>query len=161
MASYALSRSSSVQRPFFCGDVIEITSWAPDVHVVNLVCPFLIYRRGIFFRCEFQSSKFIHDMDPPGHGHHACTNSTQNTLKWLDEQNNGLFGVLLSLVGTKEATLPADTRYDSSRVLTLCHVCPSSSTTQHSPELRHQLAVLSATEAKGATLPTVTAEYST
>ena len=96
LASYALSRSSSVQRSFFRGDVIEITSWAPDVHVVNLVCPFLIYRRGIFFRCEFQSSKFIHDMDPPGHGHHACTNSTQNTLKWLDEQNNGLFGVLLS-----------------------------------------------------------------
>ena len=33
----ALSRSSSVQRSFFCGDVIAITSWAPDV--VNLVRP--------------------------------------------------------------------------------------------------------------------------
>ena len=33
----ALSRSSSVQRSFFCGDVIAITSWAPDV--VNLVHP--------------------------------------------------------------------------------------------------------------------------
>ena len=33
----ALSRSSSVQRLFFCGDVIAITSWAPDV--VNLVRP--------------------------------------------------------------------------------------------------------------------------
>ena len=37
MASYALSRSSLVQRSFFCGDVIAITSWAPDV--VNLVRP--------------------------------------------------------------------------------------------------------------------------
>ena len=35
-----LSRSSSVQRLFFCGDVIAITSWAPDV--VNLVRPKLI-----------------------------------------------------------------------------------------------------------------------
>ena len=33
----ALSSSSSVQRLFFCGDVIAITSWAPDV--VNLVRP--------------------------------------------------------------------------------------------------------------------------
>ena len=33
----ALSRSSSVQRLFFCGDGIAITSWAPDV--VNLVRP--------------------------------------------------------------------------------------------------------------------------
>ena len=32
-----LSRGSLVQRSFFCGDVIEITSWAPDV--VNLVRP--------------------------------------------------------------------------------------------------------------------------
>ena len=30
--SMALSRSSSVQRLFFCGDVIAITSWAPDVN---------------------------------------------------------------------------------------------------------------------------------
>ena len=37
---YALSRSSSVQRSFFCGDVIAITSWAPDV--VNLVRPLTI-----------------------------------------------------------------------------------------------------------------------
>ena len=37
LASYALSRSSSVQRSFFCGDVIAITSWAPDA--VNLVRP--------------------------------------------------------------------------------------------------------------------------
>ena len=29
--------SSLVQRSFFCGDVIAITSWAPDV--VNLVRP--------------------------------------------------------------------------------------------------------------------------
>ena len=36
----ALSRSSSVQRSFFCGDVIAITSWTPDVNVVNLVRPF-------------------------------------------------------------------------------------------------------------------------
>ena len=36
MASYALSHSSSVQRSFFCSDVIAITSRAPDV--VNLVC---------------------------------------------------------------------------------------------------------------------------
>ena len=33
----ALSRSFSVQRLFFCGDGITITSWAPDV--VNLVRP--------------------------------------------------------------------------------------------------------------------------
>ena len=33
----ALSRNSSVQRSFFCGDVIAIMSWAPDV--VNLVRP--------------------------------------------------------------------------------------------------------------------------
>ena len=33
----ALPRSSSVQRSFFCGDVIAITSRAPDV--VNLVRP--------------------------------------------------------------------------------------------------------------------------
>ena len=32
-----LSRSSSVRRSFFCGDVIAIMSWAPDV--VNLVRP--------------------------------------------------------------------------------------------------------------------------
>ena len=32
-----LSRSSLVLRSFFCGDLIGITSWAPDV--VNLVCP--------------------------------------------------------------------------------------------------------------------------
>ena len=31
----ALSRSSSVQRLFFCGDVIAITSWAPDVNLVR------------------------------------------------------------------------------------------------------------------------------
>ena len=37
LASCALSRSSSVQRSFFGGDVIGITSWAPDV--VNLVRP--------------------------------------------------------------------------------------------------------------------------
>ena len=42
LASYVLSRSSSVQRSFFCGDVIAITSWAPDVHVVNLVRPFCV-----------------------------------------------------------------------------------------------------------------------
>ena len=36
-SDFALSRSSSVQRSFFCGDVIAITSWAPDV--VNLVRP--------------------------------------------------------------------------------------------------------------------------
>ena len=35
LASYALSRSSSVQRSFFHGDVIATTSWAPDV--VNFV----------------------------------------------------------------------------------------------------------------------------
>ena len=34
-ASYTLSRSSSVQRSFFCGNVIATTSWAPDV--VNFV----------------------------------------------------------------------------------------------------------------------------
>ena len=34
------SRSSLVQRSFFCGDVIAITSWAPDV--VNLVRPNII-----------------------------------------------------------------------------------------------------------------------
>ena len=33
----ALSRSSLVQRLFFCGDVIAIMSWEPDV--VNLVRP--------------------------------------------------------------------------------------------------------------------------
>ena len=33
----ALSRSFLVQRSFFCGDAIAITSWAPDV--VNLVRP--------------------------------------------------------------------------------------------------------------------------
>ena len=33
----APSHSFSVQRSFFCGDVIAITSWAPDV--VNLVRP--------------------------------------------------------------------------------------------------------------------------
>ena len=32
-----VKRYYSVQRSFFCGDVIAITSWAPDV--VNLVCP--------------------------------------------------------------------------------------------------------------------------
>ena len=35
--AYALSRSFSLQRSFFCGDVIEITSWVPDV--ANLVRP--------------------------------------------------------------------------------------------------------------------------
>ena len=34
----APSHGFSVQRSFFCGDVIAITSWAPDV--VNLVCPY-------------------------------------------------------------------------------------------------------------------------
>ena len=37
LTDLALSRSSSVQRSFFCGDAIAITSWAPDV--VNLVRP--------------------------------------------------------------------------------------------------------------------------
>ena len=36
--TYALSRCSSVQMSFFCGDVIPITSWAPDV--VNLMHPY-------------------------------------------------------------------------------------------------------------------------
>ena len=35
----APSHSSSVPRSFFCGDVIAITSWAPDV--VNLMRPVL------------------------------------------------------------------------------------------------------------------------
>ena len=39
-----LSRRSSVQRSFFCGDVIAITSWAPDV--VNLVRPMRRWRYG-------------------------------------------------------------------------------------------------------------------
>ena len=38
----ALSRSFSVQRSFFRGDVISITSWAPDVDVVNRVRPSLV-----------------------------------------------------------------------------------------------------------------------
>ena len=37
LASCVLSRSSSVQRSFLCGDVIAITSWAPAV--VKLVRP--------------------------------------------------------------------------------------------------------------------------
>ena len=41
LASHAISRCSSVQRSFFCGDVIAITSWAPDV--VNLVRPYIGY----------------------------------------------------------------------------------------------------------------------
>ena len=40
-SSDLLSRSSSVQRLFFCGDVIVITSWTPDV--VNLVRPVGLY----------------------------------------------------------------------------------------------------------------------
>ena len=43
LASYAQSRSSSVQRSFFSGDIIAITSWAPDV--VNLVRP--IHKRTL------------------------------------------------------------------------------------------------------------------
>ena len=31
----ALSCSSAVQRSFFCGDVIVITSWAPNVNLVR------------------------------------------------------------------------------------------------------------------------------
>ena len=41
LASYSLSRSSSVQRSSFYGDVIAIMSWAPDV--VKLVCLINIY----------------------------------------------------------------------------------------------------------------------
>ena len=40
----ANSRSSLVQRSFFCDDVIAITSWAPDV--VNLVHPIAYSRPG-------------------------------------------------------------------------------------------------------------------
>ena len=40
LASYALSHSSSVQKSFFYGDVITITSRAPNV--VNLVRPYSI-----------------------------------------------------------------------------------------------------------------------
>ena len=40
-SDFANSCSASVQRSFFCGDVIAITSWAPDV--VNLVRPKFIW----------------------------------------------------------------------------------------------------------------------
>ena len=43
-AIYALSRSSSVQRSFFCGDVIAMTSWAKDV--VNLARPLAVCKNG-------------------------------------------------------------------------------------------------------------------
>ena len=53
----ALSRSSSVQRLFFCGDVIAITSWAQDV--VNLVRPVLKrHSRSSYFSQASLSSPF-------------------------------------------------------------------------------------------------------
>ena len=48
------SLSSSVQRSFFCGDVIAITSWAPDV--VNLVRPMWEDVRHTETACELHTA---------------------------------------------------------------------------------------------------------
>ena len=52
-----LSRSSSVQRSFFCGDVIAIRSWAPDVVNFNSVPHFTTLTESV---TDYSTQVLIH-----------------------------------------------------------------------------------------------------
>ena len=81
-------------------------------YVSNALCGFGIFRVAYANFCgqvlawvsQLRWSKFIHDTDPRRYGQHACINTTQNTLQCSTAQIKQ-FGVVLSAMGTKGATL--------------------------------------------------------